>query len=446
MANIYRPRDTISTTTPPAYGGSGVAGDTYALENPDCNLSTKLRADDVNFIIDNLRIAVRGMGVSDADPEDATMLLQAFQAINFIMTGPGVLGRTDDILDQAPLVLPFGDYQALRDQTPTDLEKVLQIEAFQDLIRLVGATQTGFGFQAGSAAGLVGETAFGYRAASGNTGTSVTAIGNNAGQGNTGAAGVFVGSATGSNNTANNVNALGNSSANLNTGSNIVAIGNSTLIANESPFATAVGIRAAGAASPQEGVAIGYVAGVNDRGVGNTYVGAGAGIMPSATPKSVTAVNTALNQLTVPAHGYGAVGDRVSLFTSGTVLPTGLIESWQNFIVVNANTLEALTANITTNGSADVTVAEPSQQVNDAIGIGRNATPTKDHQAMIGDAALEEVFSAGAFVTLQYFLPGRATTGGLPTLTAAEDGAIMFNTTTREHVWWDGVALSWNPL
>lgn len=88
MGNIFGIRGKNPSTDVPDYGGSGVGGDNYAKNSANCAETTILDSDDFNFIIDNLRRAIRGMGVSDDNINDPSMLLKAIQSANQTKNNP----------------------------------------------------------------------------------------------------------------------------------------------------------------------------------------------------------------------------------------------------------------------------------------------------------------------------------------------------------------------
>lgn len=265
----------------------------------------------------------------------------------------------------------------------------------------------------------------GTNALQNNTGFNITAIGYQSLQENTGNSSTAVGIRSGQNNTGFNTTAIGNEALRFNTGFQSQGIGTSALELNKGIESSAVGSltarynagdaisafgnRALEFNSGDNSTAIGIDALRYNEGTDNTALGANSALVyiedtgnAEDVADASTDVDFANNQITITAHGFGATNDYINLryTTTGTPiggLPANTIDQW---LIIDANTIECISDNLTSNGT-DTHTFTPQITYSNFTVLGASAEPTKSNQVVLGDSSVTEVYTDGHIKTHQ---------------------------------------------
>ena len=150
-------------------------------------------------------------------------------------------------------------------------------------------------------------------------------------------------------------------------------------------------------------VGMGYKSGYRNAGEKNTAIGHDSfsnwtDDSGSAVTFDNTDVTVVDNQITVTAHGLGAVDYYILLkFTEGTSELPGLSDgSYQQYKVIDVDTVEVISDTITGAGTGTGHTLTPKVIYENSTALGYNAEPTASNQIMLGDANVTEVYSHGA--------------------------------------------------
>ena len=230
----------------------------------------------------------------------------------------------------------------------------------------------------------------------GGTGTFTTFVGEHAGQENTGAYSNAVGSYALYSNTGANSNAVGFYALYSNTGTHSNALGSAALYYNDGDHNTAFGDNAFNTWTADTGNAL-----------------------------TVESVDFANNRVTITGHGItGSQNFKAS--TTGT-LPAGLSATENQWLVIDANTLECKSGTFSDAGTGTLTLT-PKVIYTNSTALGYNAEPDASNQAVIGDSALTQVKTAGSIYSTgtgdNYFAGNVGIDTTAPTSTLHTNGSI----------------------
>ncbi|RYG60234.1 MAG: hypothetical protein EON60_07875 [Alphaproteobacteria bacterium] len=259
------------------------------------------------------------------------------------------------------------------------------------------------------------------------TGTENTALGFATLQNNTGSYNVAVGRYTGQGNTGNNLAALGNGAAQANTGNDVTAMGLNAAQSNNVNSVTALGTNSAQNNTGSLSAFVGNDAGQFNQGT--RTVGVGPGAAQRNTAANLTAMGAYAGQ-------FNAGQDSTALGYNAGQFNTGARLTAVGQLAANKNSADDVTA-IGYNAVSGV-----SNTFSNITGLGYDAQPTKSNQIMLGNTAIEEVYSSGAGVFAKFVRPGSAATVALPAAATAGAGAIMYDSTAGVLKYSDGVTWS----
>ncbi|MBT3349380.1 hypothetical protein HN954_04980 [bacterium] len=285
----------------------------------------------------------------------------------------------------------------------------------------------------------------------GGTATETTFIGEHAGESNSGVASNAVGNSALESNTGASSNAMGNSALQFNTGENSNAMGGYAMQSNTGDFSNAMGHRSLQFNTGANLNAMGsYALRYND-GDSNTAIGNeafNAWTDDTASAKNVSSVNFADNQVTISGHGF--TGSRNFVATTTGTLPAGLAATANQWVVIDANTLECKTSSFTDAGTGTLTLT-PKIVFSNSIALGNNAEPDASNQAVIGDTSLTQVKTAGAIFSSNtgdnYFAGnvGIGTTDPVSKLEIVNGSILASGTTGTTPVSGAGTRMMWIP-
>jgi hypothetical protein len=240
--------------------------------------------------------------------------------------------------------------------------------AAQNIVMAAGGSNTIIGGSAGSnATGATRNTFVGVAAAQAANGTDIVAVGSSALR-----AGTQLKSRT---------TAIGASVGDS-------AIGQSMVL---------VGASAANSGGSLRMIAIGDTAAITGTGTGAVYLGFNAGgvFVPGAA-QAVTAIDPATNQITVPAHGFGAGGTVVALQVNGAAPGGMLLGISYAFTVINANTLESV-QDITSSVAGMTITPNAVNRFANSVALGQGSNTTAANQIQLGDTNVTEVRTSGTY-------------------------------------------------
>ncbi len=234
-----------------------------------------------------------------------------------------------------------------------------------------GITSNGFGYSALQYNTGTASNGFGSSALRNNTGTASNGFGSSALRNNTGTGSNGFGSYALQNNTGTASNGFGYYALQNNTGTNSNGFGYSALRNNDGNYNTAFGDNS-------------FNTFTEDTGNAKTFVDGN--------------VDVDTDYITITSHGFGATGSYLNLKASTTgVLPTGLTAgSIYQFKIINANTIECITADITAAAGGGTHTLTPQKVYTNSTAIGYNAEPDASNQIMLGDANVTEVKTAAS--------------------------------------------------
>jgi len=265
-----------------------------------------------------------------------------------------------------------------------------------ELFYNVANTYISVGTDALGSASNADQVGIGFRAGQNSSGGQTVYIGTYAGQENTQSSSTFIGSSSGRYNQGNASTGIGLSSLNSNTGTSAVGIGTDAGRNN----------------SGDSGVFIGVNAGIHNIGNFNTIVGtpdvSNIFYDDSGSAQNVanaaTDVDTAQNRVTITAHGFGSIGDFINLrySTTGTQIGGLFNNNIYKFEIIDANTIEAYTSNLSSTGT-DTHTFTPQFNYSNITLLGYNAIPTASNQVVLGDTNVTEVFNDQANFVGQRF-------------------------------------------
>lgn len=268
-----------------------------------------------------------------------------------------------------------------------------------------GLGSIGIGISAGQNNTGSNLNAFGSSAGYNNTGINLIAIGENAGQSNTGHFSISIGASAGYNNTATNAFLGGRFAGQYNKGANVLGIGTNALQRNAGGNTIGLGVNAAANNIASNAVGVGDSTLLYNIGQYNTAVGHQAfnqPIVDAPSAKNIannaTDINTASDQLTITAHGFGAPIDEILLqyTTTGTTIGGLSNNGIYRLKVIDANTLEFIGRSITSLGSGIHTFTGLTN-ISNSSAVGYNAQATKSDQVVLGASSVTEVYSDAVF-------------------------------------------------
>lgn len=229
---------------------------------------------------------------------------------------------------------------------------------------------------------------FGRDAIKNNRATGVLGIGASAMRDNIGRSSLAIGSVAGILNEGGYVTGIGFAALYRNKGSHCTAIGEYSLSDNEGDYNLGIGTRTFEFNTGSYNIGIGnFTLRFND-GIENVAIGHETSIFFKSGYKVPTAVSSAEDTITIPNHGFGAVGEEVYLlFTSDntegiryltpdTVYKFSIIDTWK--IKPIGRTISSI------NTGADNRFYK-SENYNNTAAIGAYASPNKSNQVMLGD-------------------------------------------------------------
>lgn len=303
---------------------------------------------------------------------------------------------------------------------------------------LIGAfagqtTTGGFNTVLGSTAGAnfngSNNTFLGYLAG-GSVGSAsgLIYIGANAGQNGGGSNNIGIGNSSLTSNTGNDNVAVGPLSMQSATGNRNTAVGAATLQNSQAGISnTAVGYHAGQFVSGDNNLLIGDDAGRYSVSSGGVYLGKGAfsfgngdtnfacgsnaggtivgdnnialgadafnDAVDNGNQKTFanTDINTGTNQITITGHGF-MIGEKLPFkFTTAGTEPTGLVANNNyQFEVIDANTLQAVSTTITTQGTGTHTLT-PFLNISNSTALGSQVNPTASNQVAVGNSSVTQM-------------------------------------------------------
>ena len=260
----------------------------------------------------------------------------------------------------------------------------------------------------------------GYLALQNNTGASSNGFGYLALQNNTGSNSNGFGTLALQNNTGSNSNGFGAYALQNNTGVNSNGFGYFALQNNTGASSNGFGYFALQNNIGASSNGFGYLALRYNQKNGSTVMGDnayGSTFLDNVTGNKIaasTAVDVALDRITLTSHGFGATNAYVNIkyaSTDGTAIGGLAVAAIYQIKIIDANTIEFLTAargtNLTSQGTGNHTFIPQFAYANTSC-FGANTQPNKDNQVVLGDANVDTVKMGGTTRT-----PASATAVGI---------------------------------
>lgn len=314
--------------------------------------------------------------------------------------GDGALGHNNTGMNCGA----FGD-DALRDNTANSCNAFGMGALYEN----VGLNSTAMGNSALSRNTGARCSAFGYSALSGNVGDYSNALGGNALYYNCVDSSNAVGGSALYYNQGANSNALGHKALYSNQGANSNAMGSYSLWYNYGANSNAIGTKALQFNTGTNSNGIGYSTLQYNDGNYNSALGDSAFnnfTEDAGSAEEIDTVIHATNRVTITGHGFGEADTYLNLVASTTdTLPTGLDTNPQQWMVVDANTLECQTDTFSDVGVGTHTLT-PKVIYSNSTALGYNAQPDASNQIVLGDGNVTEVKTFGNIEGTGYILSG----------------------------------------
>lgn len=272
-----------------------------------------------------------------------------------------------------------------------------QINAFGSnaLIRSIGSNVIAMGAGAGADQNGVSNAYFGLNAGARINGSGNFVGGPNAGTDAITSDSTFIGALVGQNAMGDDLIGIGRLAMIDALGDDIMGIGAGAARETQGERVSAVGYQAFANGQGEDVVTHGFWSARLAQGDKITSIGSRSNVVTIAGPPQAVTVNPATNQITFTGHGLGVAGDRVNLEINATMLPAGVANIWHTFVIIDANTLEFVSADPTTAGVGVTAAVNLSAGLSNWTSVGYEAISTASNQVTLGDANVTDVVSAG---------------------------------------------------